>query len=145
VEGHVPEHELNMFKIYLPGDPCNRAKFFELLVYMPRFVRSNHTTLAAAKAHANNLYRDEFPLPKRTSIRWENGGFGMLSYTGFAQVNHSQHAFYFNVFNEGHFLLVDNTLGEHKVTGVKYKNMGSVKRAARRLYTAFLKNGGLNV
>jgi hypothetical protein len=145
VEGHVPECDLNMFKIYLPGDPCNRTKTFELIVYTPRFVRSNHDTLAEAKAHANKLYRAEFPRPKRASIRWENGWFGPLSRAGFAPVNHKQHTFYFNVAHDGYFRLVDNTLGGHKETGVKYKNMGSVKRAARRLYTAFLKNGGLNV
>lgn len=144
VNGYIPEQDMSQFKIYLPGDPCNYSRHgeVELINYMPsgRSVRTKHATLKAAKAKAYKLYRKAYPLPK---AEFRKSYFGPDSWSVWLPVKHSHHAYYTNSNALGEFQIVDNTLDTHKVTSGTYANLGEVKRAIRRMYATFVKNGGL--
>ncbi len=140
--GYTSEQGMFQFKINMPGDPCNfSGGKFALTSYLGGGrVCTKHATLKAAKDKAYKLYRKEYPLPE---AEYRSGGFGPNSFTVWLPVKHNYHAYYTNTGHDGLFIIVDNTLNKHATGYSTYANLGEVKRAIRRMYNTFVKNGGL--
>lgn len=76
IDGHVPQRSMPMFKIYLPGDPCNYGYKgqFELRVYESdgeyRTKRTAHPTLKAAKDAARRAYYSAYGLAPKRKVKY---------------------------------------------------------------------------
>lgn len=82
IDGRVSQRELPMFKIYLPGDPCNFGQKgqFELLEYAEvgyRIKLTYHPTLKAAKDAARRAYYRAYGLKpqRRVVFKWVPGWY----------------------------------------------------------------------